>query len=46
MRAILIDPERRTLTEIQLEDDDYRGDASLPQLHDRSTLERLNRGRF
>jgi len=24
MRAILIDPERRTLTEIQLEDDDYR----------------------
>jgi len=24
MRAILIDPEKRTLTEIQLEDDDYR----------------------
>src|SRR5262245_42187825 len=24
MRAILIDPERRTLTEITLEDDDYR----------------------
>jgi len=23
MRAILIDPEKRTITEIQLEDDDY-----------------------
>jgi hypothetical protein len=37
MRAILIDPEQRTITEIQLADDDYRRIQSVLRCHSFTT---------
>jgi len=42
MRAILIDPEKRTITEIQLEDDDYRRIQAVLRCHSFTTGARLS----